>query len=337
MNDRERETREELAVLDLAAEASSLPHAAPVNHARLREAVADRVVVAPVERRLWVARRRVLWASCGLAAAAVVGVFALRPRPTAPELGAVRVVASQGEVVHELRGHREPLPAVGAVLTARGRIESLRDGRVVLETGDGIGLEVAERTELNLEGLDSTQSAQTVELLAGSLFCHVSSRPPGHAFTVITPDARVVVHGTAFRVTVREEGSMPSRTCVRVDDGVVAVHSAAGATELRSGESWNCEHRTVAPASARAKSEAAPAQPAQPAAPTSAGASPHSGTSNSELLVLQNELFRAAVAAEKRGDPTTAAAKYAELLRRFPDSPLAAEARLGALRVRRPQ
>ena len=54
-------------------------------------------------------------------------------------------------------------------------------------------------------------------------------------------------------------------------------------------------------------------------------------------LRAQNELFRAAMAADKAGNPGQVIALTERLLRSYPDTPLAAEARALALTARRKQ
>jgi hypothetical protein len=86
-----------------------------------------------------------------------------------------------------------------------------------------------------------------------------------------------------------------------------------------------------APERATASSARAPVAAASghPVAPSPSG-------SNQELpasLAAQNELFQSAVRAARRGDDTTALAGFAALLERFPESPLAADARVRKFRT----
>src|SRR6185503_14934704 len=78
--------------------------------------------------------------------------------------------------------------------------------------------------------------------------CAVPRLSPGSSFSVVTPNAKVVVHGTKFSVRVDSSEAGVTRTCVRVREGLVAVHHAAGTAMLHANEAWGCpESPPVAP------------------------------------------------------------------------------------------
>lgn len=68
--------------------------------------------------------------------------------------------------------------------------------------------------------------------------------------------------------------------------------------------------------------------------PVPAEAPPSSPASSAESpLAAQNELFQSAVRSQRRGDDETALAQFDALLARFPESPLAADARVRKFRT----
>jgi hypothetical protein len=135
---------------------------------------------------------------------------------------------------------------------------------------------------------------------------------------VITPDATVVVHGTTFRVVV-SDAAAAMRTCVSVAEGVVTVNDGTSETHVEASQSWGC---------APLKEETITPSPSSPAPVPKVHPPPSRGTLNEE-----NRLFQAGLAAEQKGDPHQAAASFSLLLSRYPQSPLAADARAALDRV----
>jgi ferric-dicitrate binding protein FerR (iron transport regulator) len=130
---------------------------------------------------------------------------------------------------------------------------------------------------------------------------------------VVTPDATVVVHGTVFSVSFDRD---TKKSCVAVEEGVVSVRHASGKTWLEAGDSWGCEQPT--PTSMNRSTPAT-----RPSAP-----SPRAGT-----LAAENALFESAIAADRRGNRAEAQAKLRSLLEKYPESPLAPEARATLARL----
>jgi hypothetical protein len=88
------------------------------------------------------------------------------------------------------------------------------------------------------------------------------------------------------------------------------------------------------PARATVSSTRAP-EPAASAASTASAPSPSAANAEGQDASLgsQNELFQSAVRATRRGDDATALAQFDELIQRYPDSPLAADAHVRKFRT----
>jgi hypothetical protein len=150
----------------------------------------------------------------------------------------------------------------------------------------------------------------------GQITCAVPKLHGGSLFSVVTPNARVVVHGTRFSVRVDSAEAGVTRTCVRVTDGVVAVQHGAAEAMLHAGDEWGCEAKpsvVVTQDPVRPPRAASRGRPAPP---------PVRGT-----LAEETSLLQGAIAAERKGHPGAASVSAARLVAKFPDSPLAPEAR----------
>ncbi len=214
----------------------------------------------------------------------------------------LRVSASAGEVTYRADDSTRTL-AVGHVadFPARGRLATGTGAEARIEA-QGLEVTLREHTEVGVpdEGLRSLRIAQ------GGVRCVVPPLGPNRQFSVITPDATVVVHGTVFSVSFDAE---TKQSCVSVEEGVVSVRHAAGKTWLEAGDSWGCA--TTAPAADEPPPTAPRSTP--PARPGTLG--------------QENALFESALAAKVQGNPDAARAKLQELLQKYPQSPLAPEAR----------
>ncbi len=154
----------------------------------------------------------------------------------------------------------------------------------------------------------------------------------GQSLTVHTPNASVIVHGTAF--TVQVIGMDPPVTTVVVREGTVEVREGGSFTFVHAGEVWRSGSRGSA--SPKATSEAVVATPGPPVASSRTEdrrqnapvarrltASTSAGESS---LARENALFREANEAKQRGDFETSQSVLANLLSEFPRSPLRASA-----------
>jgi hypothetical protein len=252
-------------------------------------------------------------AAVALVVGAVATQWTQEPLPesplAAPAPATLRLFAATGQVTFDV-GNGTRTIAAGDVTSvpARGRIATGVGAEAQIES-EGLEVTLRERTEVGVpeEGLRS------LRMTKGGVRCVVPPLGPDRQFSVVTPDATVVVHGTVF--SVRFDRST-KQSCVAVEEGVVSVRHAGGKTWLESGESWGCETTTAA-------RETAPAQ--RPATPR-----PQRGT-----LEAENLLFQSALAADRRGDHATARAKLQELLAKYPESPLGPEARATLARLQK--
>ncbi|NUO49140.1 MAG: FecR domain-containing protein [Polyangiaceae bacterium] len=148
----------------------------------------------------------------------------------------------------------------------------------------------------------------------------VPKLPAPDQFSVHTPDARVVVHGTDFVVSVRLDNEHGGTvTSVSVREGVVSVHHQGGEAVLGAGESWSsAEQRAPAPVSA----SASPPVPA--IASASAVTVPTSKPSEqpTSTLTEENALFEKAMAARKAGNDAEVVRLLDAHRRKYPTSPL---------------
>jgi hypothetical protein len=223
-------------------------------------------------------------------------------------------------------------PGAAQAVLPEGELVTAEKSEVSVTTVNGLELKLFENTRIALAELRAKHSYGAVHLESGSIRCRVPQLSEGERFSVITPDATVVVHGTVFSVAVGG-ATGATQTCVRVEEGVVSVHAASGETRLLSSQSWGC----AAPSDAAAPSVADAPLPVTSSKPERASlprvaAEPARRTPGT--LDEENRLFQSGLAAERRGDPKAAAESFELLLSRNPHSPLAADARTALARVR---
>jgi hypothetical protein len=216
------------------------------------------------------------------------------------------------------------------LLTDPGEIESAADGSAELSTSAGLGLTLGGGTRISLTKLVGAGALNQVELRHGLLTCTVPHLREGQRFSVQTPDVRVVVHGTVFSVRVDSTRAQGSGTCVEVTDGVVIVQHAGRETALNAGDRWGCE----AKASATLAESAAPV-PTLDSALNDRHPVPRNGARPLERSTLGEEsrFLQDALAAERVGQRKRAQSLLEQLLARYPNSPLAPEARRASARI----
>lgn len=222
--------------------------------------------------------------------------------------------------------------ASGVVGSDELEAPSERLARVRLADTGTLTLDPTSRVGTVLAAANAPESAPTFEalkLMRGRAHLQVRKLHGGQRFHVLTPDADVQVRGTEFDVElVDSHGGAASGTCVRVEEGLVAVVSGGQTHLVAPGQTWGCADRP------RASSAAGPPGVSLPMAARRVAA-PHV-TSPSDLR-LQNELFQQALEAERGGRYGVAAGLYRRLLARAPNGPLSAQARSNLAVVSRPR
>jgi FecR protein len=201
--------------------------------------------------------------------------------------------------------------------------------------------------------VDSQGKSERFSLERGELVAHVAKLADGNRFVVDTPDARIEVRGTSFRLRVLDAAETcggGSRTRLSVTEGLVEVRGAAGPGDsVAAGEHWprDCASHELRPiskadAASSAAADASAHTPPTPRSATLAGsraaASPSRPPSDvpegqRSFLAAQNDLFAQGVALRRQGDVGGALRTFNELIRRFPSSPLAENAMVERLRM----
>ncbi len=340
--DRDQELAVEKLLADLAHGPISLSSAPELaaRRARLLPRLREQVKQLPATRLHDKRRRRLVaaaWTSS--AAAAVIAAVGASRFLVTPE-DAQLVLQPRGNTVELIDQGEYRAVSESVSISASGRLETREDA--ALTTADGVLVELAGNTSVGLDQLNQ-RSGWRLQLRRGHVACEVPKLGEHKTFSVVTNDAEVIVHGTRFSVT-----SDATATCVRVAEGRVEVRTDTSATFLTPGQHWGCD----APDADRAvTSQSSPPTPTGAAASEqqtleavsvdkagqgrrSTGKSRSVATAaTSSTLALETDLVGRALAAERRGEFTSAKALYALFLARYPSSPMAPEARRGLQRV----
>jgi hypothetical protein len=311
--------------------------------------------------------RRAAYAGSGIAALLVaVTAIGLRAEPAPLASLALGSAAASASLRVEALGS-EPVTFVDAAGAARtiagdaaldgvGELRAPASSWSRVLTARGARIELAPRARLRVARQKAQSGAQGapdahdvgLRLEQGEAHLSVPKLAAGDQFSIATPDARVVVHGTIFSVKV--DDAAPSRTCVRVNEGLVEVQHRAGSAFLKPGMQWGCGERTETRAEAAlaavveapkaiveadlAATDEAPRARTRIARRHANRARRSAAAAESGTLDRETALLATALAAERDGDRTRASALFSELLLRHPRSPLAPEARSGLARTR---
>lgn len=278
--------------------------------------------------------RRVLQIGAGTGGLALAATFALFMTRNTTESGAI--------AADSVRVDRFGMAKVGytdmnqvtrelseeTTILARGMLTASDVSGARVTTAAGVEVELAERTQVDLGALAKEPSRSTLRLVRGAVRCHVPKLSSGQHFSVVTPDAEVVVHGTVFSVRAGEDGKS---TCVRVEEGLVGVTHKGETVNLGPGTSWGCGFGDVPSGVAASNADVKAVTPGELAVER-----PAPGGSNVKLrgtLEQENRLLKAALSAERSGSTERARTLFSDLLSRYPSSPLAPEARAGLARI----
>lgn len=237
-----------------------------------------------------------------------------------PESDPVEVEVSSGVAVATRHGVASVVSTATRLRIAEGdAVRTGPDARATLLLPRGVRVDLFRATKASI--VSAQELDQKIALDIGETLISVP-RPGGpHTFSVATPDARVIVHGTEFTVRVDEaDASHRTRTSVSVTRGAVSVIDAKGERLLNPGDTWSA---------ADAAPPAAPPVLGLPQQRAHAVVSKEAASS----LAEQNRLFQAALDARRAGDDALALKAIDELFARYPDTTLAQEARLARFRA----
>jgi len=274
-------------------------------------------------------RPRLGWAAAALAAvaaAAVVLATGAFQNPAPPKSAAQLNQPSKSEPT-------ERAIALGS------EVKTDAGSTVQLKTALGAKISVAGSSELRLAGGDASGVIERVELAKGSIQVKVPKLGAQRQFRVSTPDTLVIVHGTEFKVTVQTDASGRPNTVVEVTSGRVEVRRKQAVEFLNAGAAWSSgEGAADVAAGTKASTERGEAEVRELAkaasTPARQAASDRAEAPRSNLAQA-NALLASALEASRKGNDKLALARLDELLRRYPDSPVADNARVERFRTLR--
>ncbi|MBL9022168.1 MAG: FecR domain-containing protein [Myxococcales bacterium] len=250
----------------------------------------------------------------GFGAAAAFLLAAPTPESIERVVGVAPMAAANRVVVDVLDGgptaHRLDAEGREWVTTGDGGAASIRmvgDGRALVSPSSVVWMW-------------SEPQPSFAHLDAGQVDVTVPKLRKGQSLTIHTPNASVIVHGTAF--TVQVAPSDPVVTTVIVREGLVEVREGAHATMVHPGEIWRSGGSRVASTEPLAPTPTFARREPKPPAASGARPSPRSLPQEESSLAQENELFRDATAARLRGDLETSQALLADLLTQHPKSPM---------------
>ncbi len=264
---------------------------------------------------------------------------------------------------------RAQSPVQGASAQVTRAVVFKRGDAVRTDTGEtrvgslenGAQVKLGEGTEMTVSAL--TPGSDELVLDRGRVDLTVPKLHSGHTLSVTTPDSTVTVRGTRFSVEVVIEGSR-AITSVEVTQGSVWVRQGDARLVLEAGSHWssralqapatpsapserttpNARNEAVGPASApAASSSSGPVRVEESQARTAVafgalGVSPAPADAHAppaaeqSTLAQENDLYTAASRASRDGNDALAIADLNDLLARYPNSPLAQNARVDRFR-----
>lgn len=319
----------------------------PARADAMRKKVVDHVAVVVRQEHRRNARRQSLRPAmfAALLAAAVVSLIIgwrlVRGRTGQAETSIDQMTAISGAVSVLRLGESIHPGEASLALRNEDEVRTAQDGQARLSLAQGTSVTVFPGSQVRLA--PSTPQSSAIDLRVGRVEVHVPRLGPAGTFSVLTPHAQIVVHGTRFVVEVqarRADGVAP--TSVRVIEGRVAVRAVDREVMLEAGAAWSNETQTVSAAAATEVPAPPPPSVASPSASPSAravantNAGVDAGASGpGSTLSEENRIFRAAMDARRRGNDAEAIRHLDALLGRYPNSTLAQEARVERFRCLR--
>jgi hypothetical protein len=244
-------------------------------------------------------------------------------------VGDVRVVDAHGSLLRDPSG------------LAEGYGVRTGEGSASLGFSSGALARVARGSALTLTATERTES---LLLTRGRVDVEVPKLDRERGFSVETPDAKVVVHGTGFSVSVAPENEREIRTAVSVTHGVVSVQHQGREVRLSAGQHWPDDFEAPAAADAGDESlerdvetskESVREKPRGKHAGKATRSRRAPSARESRELAEQNGHFARAMLLKNQGQAQDALSELTHLLRSHPASPLRQEARVERLRILR--
>jgi FecR-like protein len=299
-------------------------------------------VAAALRRVAEQKQRRNRWRRWGTAVALAAGVsglgvgawFELAASPKVAQVDSTQQVvlaAREGDVA-VTDGVGDVVNSVSALSEGYG--VRTDQGGVTLGFPSGAQARVAHKSALKIT---AARTREALFLASGAVDVEVPKLDPTRGFSVETPDTRVTVHGTRFKVLVEPTADGP-HTRVEVTRGIVSVQQSGHEVFLTAGQVWppraEPAERTAPAADgadAGASDDEAEASPPAASAPRSSPA--RARKFDSRELADQNHRFTRAMNLKKAGELKAALRDLDKLVRRYPGSPLTQEARVERLRM----
>jgi ferric-dicitrate binding protein FerR (iron transport regulator) len=298
-----------------------------------RTRVLARMASAGVERRRWPATVVVLAAAAAVLLAVTTAEWSRR---ASDRLG---VSIATGSAVHFQSATGQNLTLTGThVIPYSGVLETGAGSRAQVSTSDGVAIELQGDTRVSLDALHAQESR--LDLRRGAVRCAVAHRPASHPFLVVAPDVTVVDLGTVFSVRIDET---TRATSVSVEEGEVLVKHRSGETRVKAPGAWSSvESPALSPPAASSAAAVLPSPSTSPPNSPPADkhqrapgrASPPPKTTPAATLDEESRLLRLGLAAERQGHADEATSIFEQFLSRYPNSPLAPDARDALLRVK---
>ncbi len=321
--------------------------------ARLEELSMERAAQRSVTR-LW---RR--WGILALAATVILSIGLgwivrdqVQPVATEQQESATLVVADgqlslvrEGGTVQLVGPARSSLRMLDLVQASAGTTAHLLSQR-------GAVIEVSPSTRVRFVPVeDGPVGAERIELLSGRVDIEVPEGGAKAAFSVLTHDALVLVHGTRFSVAVTPAAADGAEvTSVTVSRGQVLVRQGSRETSLSAGGAWSSAMppEEAAATAAEAEDDSLVSPLAEAAAPSAMGVPealhrlPATARGNTQAppaesrtttLADENRLFAAAMAAKRAGRDADTVRYLDEILAHFPQSSLVPNVRVERFRA----
>jgi|GEM_PF-5419505 len=258
-----------------------------------------------------------------VAAAVSMGFFFGASTDEVGALAAGSVKSESGTVMYRQESSNwAKMPASGE-LPSGATVKTADASSVNVVTPWGASVAIKSTTVLEFPSAEegAEVSPRVVRLLSGSVELDVPPLGPDETFAVHTKNHQVVVHGTQFSVTVAEEGAAP---CVVVNRGVVEVKGPSNGAWLSAGQSSGCQ---LPEEEYESEKEASEKKPSAKGQARKVRTSKSRAKKEESSLAAQNRIFQSALSAERSGDFGKAASHLDQLLTKYPNSPLAGQAR----------